>query len=103
MSTVALEPYYNIHPGEIVKDEVEYLGIKQRDLAAEMGISYSQLNEILNCKRPVSPEIALLFEATMGLPPKMLVGMQADYDMRAARENSAFAKRLNSIRRLVAM
>ncbi len=88
------EPFYNIHPGEIVKDEVEYLGITQRDLAARMGISYSQLNEILNSKRPVSPEIALLFEATMGLPPKMLVSMQADYDMRAVRENSAFAKRL---------
>ncbi len=103
MGAKKYEPYYNIHPGEIVKDEVEYLGIKQRDLAARMGISYSQLNEILNGKRPVSPEIALLFEATMGLPPKMLVSMQSDYDMRAARENRAFAKRLDSIRRMIAM
>jgi addiction module HigA family antidote len=103
MSRIAGEPFYNIHPGEIVKDEVEYRGIKQRDLAAKMGVSYSQLKEILNGKRPVSAEIALLFEATMGLPPKTLVSMQVDYDMRAARENSVFAKRLNAIRRMAAM
>lgn len=102
MSTIASEPYYNIHPGEIVKDEVEYRGIKQRDLAAKMGISYSQLNEILNCKRPVGTEIALLFEAALGLSPKMLVGMQADYDMRSARGNSAFAKRLEATHRICA-
>jgi addiction module HigA family antidote len=99
---MALEAYYNIHPGEIVKDEVEYRGIKQRDLAAKMGISYSQLNEILNCKRPVNTEIALLFEASLGLSPKMLVGIQADYDMRAAKENSTFARRLDSIRKICA-
>jgi addiction module HigA family antidote len=103
MSTIAGVPFYNIHPGEIVKDEVEFRGIKQRDLASQMGISYSQLNEILNGKRPVNTEIALLLEATMGLPPKMLVNMQADYDMRAAKENRTFAKRLEAIRQMVAM
>jgi addiction module HigA family antidote len=103
MSTRELEPYYNIHPGELIKEEVEYRGIKQRDLAAKMGISYSQLNEILNCKRPVSTEIALLLEAAMGISSKMLASMQVDYDMRAARENRTFGKRLNAIRQMAAM
>ena len=98
-----LVPFYPIHPGEIVKDEVEYRGITQRDLAARMGISYTQLNEILNCKRPVNSEIALLIEAAMGLEPIALVGMQADYDMQIAKKNKSFMARLAKMRRFAAM
>ena len=34
-----LTPFYPIHPGEILKDEVEYRKISQRALARQMGIS----------------------------------------------------------------
>ena len=43
-----LTPSEPIHPGEILKDEIEYRGISQRKLAAQMGISPTLLNEILN-------------------------------------------------------
>ena len=43
-----LTPFCPTHPGEILKDEVEYRKISQRALARQMGISYSQLNEVLN-------------------------------------------------------
>ena len=50
-----LTPSEPIHPGEILKDEIEYRGISQRKLAAQMGISPTLLNEILNgCLRPHS-------------------------------------------------
>ena len=39
-----LTPAYSTHPGEIVKDEVEYRGISQRQLAKQMGIASSALN-----------------------------------------------------------
>ena len=42
------------HPGDVLKDEIEYRGISQRQLAEEMGIAYSALNEILNARRPVT-------------------------------------------------
>ena len=51
-----LTPSEPIHPGEILKDEIEYRGISQRKLAAQMGISPTLLNEILNGKRAVSAE-----------------------------------------------
>ena len=47
-----LEPAFPTHPGEILKEEIEYRGISQRKLAEQMGISYSVLNEILNARRP---------------------------------------------------
>lgn len=34
------------HPGEILKDAIEYRGISQRQLEDEMGIAYSALNKI---------------------------------------------------------
>ncbi len=80
-----LTPFYPIHPGEILKDEVEYRKISQRALARQMGISYSQLNEVLNGKRPVNTELALLFEAALGLDPEMLLNMQTRYNMQVAR------------------
>ncbi len=100
MSTGAkiIEPFYPIHPGEIVKDEIEYRGIKQRDLAAKMGVSYSQLNEILNGKRQVNTEIALLLEAVLDLEPIALVNMQTRYNMQMARRDVNLNRRLAAIR-----
>lgn len=43
-----LTPAFPTHPGEILKEEIEYRGISQRKLAQNMGIQYSVLNEILN-------------------------------------------------------
>lgn len=36
-----LEPFEPTHPGEVIKDEIEYRGIPQRKLAIEIGVSYS--------------------------------------------------------------
>lgn len=49
-----LTPFEPTHPGEVIKDEIEYRGLSQRKLAAQMGISPTLLNEILNGKRAVS-------------------------------------------------
>jgi addiction module HigA family antidote len=96
------DPFFPIHPGEIVKDEIEYRGITQRDLAAIMGMSYSQLNEVLNCKRPVNTEIALMFEAALGIEPETLINMQIGYNMQTARKDIDLTRRLDAIRKLCA-
>ena len=49
-----LEPSEPTHPGELLKEEIEYRGISQKKLAEEIGISYKVLNDILNCRRPVT-------------------------------------------------
>lgn len=98
-----LTPSEPVHPGEILKDEIEYRGVSQRKLAAQMGISPSLLNEILNGKRSVSTEYALLFEAVLGIDAEPLVKMQIHYDIQMARNNKAFAERLANIRNLAAM
>lgn len=92
-----------IHPGEMIKDEIEYRGISQKKLAAQMGISPSLLNKILNGKRAVSTEYALLLEAALGISADIWIRLQADYDMQVAKADKSFAERLSNIRKMVAM
>jgi addiction module HigA family antidote len=97
------EPYYPTHPGEILKEEIEYRGISQRKLAAEMEMSYTVLNEILNTKRPINTEFALLIEAALGLDAEPLLKMQARYNMLVAKRNSRFIEKLNKVRKIAAV
>jgi addiction module HigA family antidote len=92
-----------IHPGEILKEEVEYRGLSQYKLAAQMGVSYKMLNHILNERRPLTPQIALLIEAALGISANMLIGMQTDYNMRVANQDKAFSKRLAEIRKIASV
>jgi len=98
-----LTPYEPSHPGELVKDEIEYRGISQRKLAAQMGVAYSVLNEVLNGKRPVTTEYALLFEAVLGIDAEPLIGMQADYNLQILRQNKSWSERLAHIRKIAAI
>lgn len=98
-----LTPSNLIHPGEMIKDEIEYRGLSQKKLAEQMGISATLLNEILNGKRRVSTEYALLFEAALGIDANIWIRIQADYDMQVAKSNTSFLKRLAEVRRVSAV
>jgi len=91
-----------IHPGEILKEEIEYRGISQSKLAAQMGMSYKMLNHLLNERRPLTTQSAMLFEAALGISANMLIGMQTDYNMQVANQDKSFSKRLVEIRKTAA-
>jgi addiction module HigA family antidote len=69
-----------VHPGKILKGEIEYHGLSQSEIATQMGISCKLLNRILNERRSLTAEIAIRFEAVLGVPADMLIDMQMDYD-----------------------
>lgn len=98
-----IEPSEPIHPGELLKDEIEYRGISQKELAEQIGISYKILNDILNCRRSVSTNTALLFEAALGIPAHILTGMQMDYNLQLAKNDKSFMERLARIRKIAAV
>jgi addiction module HigA family antidote len=98
-----IEPYIPTHPGEVLKDEIEYRGISQKKLAEDMGVAYTLLNEVLNAKRPVNTEFALLIEATLNLPAEPLLVMQSRYNVVTVKRNSKFMDKLNSIARKTAI
>lgn len=102
MTANQITPFYPTHPGEVVKDEIEYRKISQRQLARQIGVSYSMLNEVLNGKRPLNTELALLIAAALGIDAAPLLRMQSAYDMQMTKRNNDFMQRLRSIRKIVA-
>ncbi len=94
-----IEPLMPIHPGEMIREEIECRGISQKRLAAKTGIPYTALNEVLNCKRPVSTEYALLLEAALGIEANIWIRAQVDYDLITARRNKTFAKRVECVKK----
>ena len=97
-----MTPAFHTHPGDVLKDEIEYRGISQRQLAEEMGIAYSALNEILNARRPVTEKTALLFEAALGVNAEPLLKMQMRYNLQSTKNDSTFMARLAKVRRVAA-
>lgn len=95
-------PFCPTHPGEIIKEELQYRGISQRKFARIIGISYTLLNDVLNEKRPVSTDFALLVEASIGINAEMLINMQARYNLQKAKEDKNTMKRFENLRKICA-
>lgn len=98
-----LTPAYPTHPGEIIKDEIEFRGISQRRLAENMGMQYSVLNEILNAHRPLTEKTALMIEAALGIDAEPLMRLQLKYNMQTTKKDATFMERLSQIRKVAAV
>ncbi len=98
-----IEPVVASHPGELLKEEIEYRGISQRKFAEQIGVQYTMLNEILNGKRAINTQFALLVEAALGIDAELWMKMQMRYNMLTAKKDKSFAERLAQIRKMAAM
>lgn len=87
------------HPGEVLKDEIIYRGISQRELAERMGMSYKVLNDLLNGRRSLTATTAMMFEAALDIPSESLMRLQLKYSMQLARNDQPFMERLTQIRK----
>lgn len=91
------------HPGEVLKDEIEYRKVSQRKLAEQMGISYKALNDLLNGRRTLTTATAMMFEAALDIPADSLMRLQLKYNMQQASNDRTFMERLNKIRQYAAL
>ena len=91
------------HPGEVLKDEIEYRGISQKKLAEQMDMSYKVLNDILNERRPITTSTAMMFEAALGIPAYSLINLQTKYNMQIASKDNVLIAKLAEIRKMTAM
>ena len=95
--------FYPVHPGEVIKEEMEARNISQREFARQVDMSYTVLNELLNGKRSLSPTNALMFEAALDIPADALMNIQTKYNMQTARQDSKIISWLSRIPRVAAM
>ena len=84
--------YTPTHPGEVLKDEIEYRKVSQRKLAEQMGISYKVLNDLLNGRRALTTATAMMFEAALGVPADSLMRLQLKYNMQQAMNDPSLCE-----------
>lgn len=78
------------HPGEILKEDVlPSLGISKAEFARAIGVSRQMLYDILNCKRAITPGMALRLGKVLGNGPFVWIGMQQKYDLFHAEQDMA--------------
>lgn len=81
MSQKGLPP---IHPGEYLKEILEELRISQADFSRNTGLSAMRVSHVINGKRPVTAEMALIFGKAFNQTPQYWLNLQAAYDLKIA-------------------
>lgn len=70
------------HPGRIVRQEcLEPLGLSVTEAAKVLGITRQALNNVVNLKAGISPEMAIRLSKAFGSSPEVWLGMQMTYDL----------------------
>jgi addiction module HigA family antidote len=75
-----------VHPGELVKANLEELGLDVAEAAGALGVTRQQLHSIATCNGAVTPEMAVRFEKAFGGGAEMWLRMQAAYDLAQVRQ-----------------
>ena len=98
MATKNNIPFEATHPGILIKDELEVRNdINQKELAKEMGVKASFLNEIIKGKRPITADYAIILEKILGIPADYWMRFQSQYEIDKARIKEKNIERIKSI------
>mgnify|MGYP000374027055 CR=1 FL=1 len=92
-----LTPAIAIHPGEMILDEIKANELTQADFAKKIGMERSQLNEIIKGKRVVNAELAIILEASLGLPAQYWLNLQNQYDLDKVKVEKRAEERVLAI------
>jgi addiction module HigA family antidote len=81
------------HPGRIVRSAcLEPLGLSVTAGAKVLGVTRQTLNNIINGKSGISPEMAIRLTKAFGSTEETWLGMQIAYDLAAARSKAGKIK-----------
>jgi len=70
-----------IHPGLVLQDELEELGVSQSALAAHIGVLPKTINEICRGKRGISVEMAWKLSKALGASPNFWLNLQNNWEL----------------------
>ncbi len=84
-----------VHPGEILKGELEESGITPTEFARQIAVPPNRVSQIIAGKRSVTGDTALRFGHWFGVDPQFWLNLQAQYDLVLAdRETGAAIRHL---------
>lgn len=81
-----------VHPGEILKDELDYLGMSARAFAEALDVPPNRITRVLNGQRAVTADTALrLARYFAGTSAKFWLSLQTRYDLGVAERDGVAA------------
>ncbi len=89
------------HPGEMLADFLEDLGITQTDFAEAIDVSRVRVNELIRGRRAVTPSTALRLERALGKPAYWWLELQQNFDLWQALHSDEM-EAIQSLKPLVA-
>jgi addiction module HigA family antidote len=77
------------HPPRIVRQEcIEPLGLTVKEAAERLGVKRQTLNNLVNGKAGISPEMSIRLSKAFGSSPEAWLGIQMEYDLAQASKNA---------------
>lgn len=82
------------HPGRIVRQDcIEPLGLTITEAAKVLGVTRQALNNLVNGKAGISPEMAVRLSKAFGGSPEMWLRLQVNYDLAQVHRDLIEVKR----------
>ena len=73
-----------VHPGEVLRDELDELGLSASALAKALGVPVNRVTMILNGQRGVTADTALRLARYFGTTPQLWLNLQKTWELRRA-------------------
>jgi addiction module HigA family antidote len=80
------------HPGEMIGDSLDEMGVSIVDAARALGVTRQQLHNVIAGRSAVAPEMAYRLEKALGSTADAWLRMQAAYDLARIRARAASIK-----------
>ncbi len=75
-----------IHPGELLSDELDYIGMKASQLAVHIGVPKNRIYEIVNEERGMTADTAIRLGVFFGTGPNLWLNHQKSYELDVAKQ-----------------
>ena len=89
-----------VHPGEILKEELEEFGITPTAFARQISVPPNRISQIIAGRRSVTGDTALRFGHWFGVEPQFWMNLQTQYDLaQAERQVGEIVRTLPTVAR----
>ena len=77
-----------VHPGTILKDELEELGVTPTELARQIEVPPNRVSQIIGGKRAITGDTALRLGHWFGTDPQFWLNLQSQFDLAQAHKET---------------
>ena len=88
MSMITSNRMRPVHPGEILAEEIQEMGMSANALAKALGVPANRITAILNERRGVTADTALRLSRYLGTTPEFWLNLQKTFELRTAQISS---------------